>query len=53
MSRARNEYGVLVRNDKGAKPLGRPGCRWKDDIRMNLRKTGPGYVYLSHLDRDQ
>jgi hypothetical protein len=20
---------------------------------MNLRKTGPGYVYLSHLDRDQ
>jgi hypothetical protein len=34
-----NEYKVLIRNPKGKRPLGRPKCRWDDNI-MDLRNTG-------------
>jgi hypothetical protein len=35
------EVGVisLVGVPKGKRPLVRPGCRWEDGIRMDLRET--------------
>jgi hypothetical protein len=34
----RNVYNFLVGNPEVKKPLGRPGCRWEDGIRMDLRE---------------
>jgi hypothetical protein len=34
----RNAYRVLVGNQEGKRPLGRPRCRWADNIKMDLRK---------------
>jgi hypothetical protein len=36
----RNAYNILVRKPERDSPLGRPRHRWKDDIRMDLRKIG-------------
>jgi hypothetical protein len=33
-------YKVLVGRPKGKRPLGRPGRRWEDNIKMELRETG-------------
>ena len=32
----RGSYGVLVGRPKGKKLLARPGCRWKDNIKMDF-----------------
>jgi len=34
--------GVLVGNPEGKRPLGRPRCRWEDNIKMNLQEVGCG-----------
>jgi hypothetical protein len=36
-------YRVLVRNPDGKRPLGRPGCRWEDNIKIELKEVGSGY----------
>jgi hypothetical protein len=36
----RNTYRILVGMLEGKRPLGRPRCRWVDNIKMNLRETG-------------
>jgi hypothetical protein len=33
-------YRLLVGNPEGKIPLGRPSCRWVDNIKMNLREIG-------------
>jgi hypothetical protein len=51
----RNAYRILVGKPEGRRPLGRPRCRWVDNINMNLRETGwggTGWFYLAHK-RDQ
>jgi hypothetical protein len=35
-------YRVLVGKPEGKKPLGIPRCRWKDNIKMNLKEVGLG-----------
>jgi hypothetical protein len=35
----RGVYRVLVGRSKGKRPLGRPRCRWEDNIKMDLRET--------------
>jgi hypothetical protein len=35
-------YRVLVRKPEGKRPLGRPRCRWKDNINMDLQAMGCG-----------
>jgi hypothetical protein len=35
-------YRVLVGKLEGKKPLGRPMCRWEDNIKMDLQVTGLG-----------
>jgi hypothetical protein len=32
-----NAYRDLVGRPKGRRPLGRPRCRWDDDIKMDLK----------------
>jgi hypothetical protein len=34
----RNVYRRLVGKPEGKRPLGRPGLRWEDIIKMDLRK---------------
>jgi hypothetical protein len=46
MGEERKVYKVLVGKPKGKRPLGRPRCTWKDGIRMNLRETGLGGVWI-------
>jgi hypothetical protein len=36
--RKRNAYRVLVGKPEGKRPLGRPRCRWEDNIKMDLRE---------------
>jgi hypothetical protein len=36
----RNAYRIFVGEPDGKKPLGRPRCRWMDDIKLDLRETG-------------
>jgi hypothetical protein len=36
----RNSYRILVGKPEGKRPLGRPRCRWEDNIKMDLRKIG-------------
>jgi len=31
---------VFVGRPEGSRPLGRPGCRWEDNIRMDLQEVG-------------
>jgi hypothetical protein len=36
----RKAYTFLVGKPEGKRPLGRPRCRWEDEIRMDLRRIG-------------
>jgi hypothetical protein len=40
MGEGRGVYRVLVGRPEGKRPLGRPMCRWKDNIKMDLREIG-------------
>jgi hypothetical protein len=40
MGERRDTYRVLVRKSEGRRPLERPRCRWKDNIKMDLREVG-------------
>jgi hypothetical protein len=33
-------HRVLVGRTEGRRSLGRPMCRWEDNIKMDLRETG-------------
>jgi hypothetical protein len=35
---------ILVGKPEGSRSLGRPGHRWKDNIKMDLRETGLGVL---------
>jgi hypothetical protein len=36
MGKERNIYRLLTGKPEGKRPLGRPGCRWIDNIKMDL-----------------
>jgi hypothetical protein len=40
MGEGRGVYRVLVGSPKRKRPLGRPGRRWEDNIKMDLREIG-------------
>jgi hypothetical protein len=40
MGEERGVYKVLVGRPEGKRPLGRPRCRWEDNIKMDLREIG-------------
>jgi hypothetical protein len=37
-ARRRGFYRVLVGRPEGKRPLGRPRCGWKDNIKLDLRE---------------
>jgi hypothetical protein len=51
----RNAYRILVGKPEGKRPLGRPRCKWEDNIRMDLRERGwCGMDWIDQAqDRDQ
>ena len=52
---ARGVYRVLVGNPEGRRPLGRPGHRWEDNIKMDLQEVvygGMDWIKLAQ-DRDR
>jgi hypothetical protein len=40
MGEKRNTYKILVGKPERKRPLGRPRCRWVDNIKMDLREIG-------------
>jgi hypothetical protein len=38
----RTAYRIFVGKPEGKRPLRRPRCKWKDNIRMDLREIGWG-----------
>jgi hypothetical protein len=38
MEERRGVYRVLVGKSEGTRPLGRPRCRWEDDVEMDLQQ---------------
>jgi hypothetical protein len=55
MGEGRGVYRVLVGRPEGKRPLGRPRCRWEDNIKMDLREIGIDGANCIRLaqDRDQ
>jgi hypothetical protein len=44
MGEKRNVYRLLVGKSEGKRPLGRPRCRWMDNIKMDLLDIGLNVV---------
>jgi hypothetical protein len=42
-----------VGKPEGKRPLGRPRCRWEDNIKMDLRETGWGGMDWIDLAEDR
>jgi hypothetical protein len=55
MGEGRSVYRVLIGRPEGKRPLGRPRCRWEDNIKMDLREIwvdGANWIQLAQ-DRVQ
>jgi hypothetical protein len=48
-----NVYRLLVGKPEGKKPLGRPRCRWINNIKMDLLEIGLSGVDLTGLAQDR
>jgi hypothetical protein len=46
-------YRVLVGKPEGKRPLGRPRCRWEDNIKMDLQEFGCGDKVWIGLAQDK
>jgi len=54
MGEGRDMHRVLVGKPEGKKPLGRPRCRWEDNIKIDLRKVGGAGDWMELAqDRDR
>jgi len=53
MGEERGVYRVLVGKPEGRIPPGRPRRRWVDNIRMDLREVGCGYMDWIGLAQDR
>jgi hypothetical protein len=55
MGEKRNKYRIFMGNPERKIPLGRPRCRWEDNIKVDRREIGWGCMCWIHLsqDRDQ
>ena len=40
MEEVRSAFKVLIGKPTGQRPIGRPRCRWEDNIRMDLKQVG-------------
>ena len=53
MEEGRGVYKVLVGKPEGKRPLGRPRCRWEDNIKMDLEEVGRGCWDWMELAEDR
>ena len=53
MGEERWVYRVLVEKPEGKRPLGRPTPRWVDNIRMDLKEVGCGYLDWNGLAQNR
>jgi hypothetical protein len=53
MGEGRDVYRVLVGKPAGKRPLGRPRCRWKDNIKMDFHEVGCGGTDWIELAQDR
>ena len=52
IGQGRGVYRVLVGKPEGKRPMGRPRCRWEDNIMMDLKEVGGGcgdWMELAHV----
>jgi len=49
----RDVYRVLVGKPERKKPLGRPRCRWEDNIKMDLQEVGCGGMDCIELAQER
>jgi len=52
MDDRRDVYRVLMGKPEGKSPLGRPSCRWEDNIKTNLQEVGCGGTDWIELTQD-
>jgi hypothetical protein len=53
MGEMRGVYRVLVGRPEGKIPLGRPRCRWEDNIKTHLQEVGCGGMGWTNLVQDR
>jgi hypothetical protein len=53
MGEGRGVYRVLVGRSEGERPLGRPRCRWEDNIKLDLREIGINGANWIQLAQDR
>ena len=53
MGGERGVYRFLLWKPERRRPLGRPGRRWVDNIRMDLQEVGCGYMDWIGLAQDR
>jgi hypothetical protein len=53
MGDRRGVYRVLVAKPERKRPLGRPGHRWEDNIKMDLQEVGCGGMDWIGLAQDR
>ena len=53
MGEGRGVHRVLVGKPEGKRPLGRPRCRWEDNIKMDLQDVGGGFGDWMKLAQDR
>jgi hypothetical protein len=53
MGEKRNAYRLLMGKPEGKRPLGRPRCRWLDNIMVDLGEVGWGHVDWIGLAKDR
>jgi len=53
MGLGRGVYRVLVGKPERRRPLGRPRCRWEDNIKMDLQEWDVGIMDWIELAQDR
>jgi hypothetical protein len=53
MGEGRGLYRVLVGKPGGRRTLGRPRCRWEDNIKMDLQEVGCAAMDWIELAQDR
>jgi hypothetical protein len=53
MGARRGAYRVLVGRPEGKRPLGKPTCRWEDNIKMDPQDVGCGGMHWTELIQDR